>query len=110
MVRFEVFTAVTMKHAVSLHVEQCGSIINRRFGQTLRLHLQGRKNNRLTLFFVRIISSTLKMEETRSSEMSFYNKSTQCDTPEDGILRSLKVFDTGALWRIFVAAALFASC
>jgi hypothetical protein len=33
-VRFEVFTAVTMKNAVFLDVTPCGSCKNRRFGET----------------------------------------------------------------------------
>jgi hypothetical protein len=41
-VRFEVFTAVTMKKAVFLDVALCRSGVNRRFGGTYRLHLQGR--------------------------------------------------------------------
>jgi hypothetical protein len=43
-VRFEIFTAVTMKNAVFCDVAPCRSCkINRRFGGTYRLHLQGRK-------------------------------------------------------------------
>jgi hypothetical protein len=43
-VRFEVFTAVTMKNAVFWDVAPCRSCrLNRRFGGTYRLHLQGRK-------------------------------------------------------------------
>jgi hypothetical protein len=42
-VRFEVFMAVTMKNAVFWYVPQCRSCVNRRFGGTYRLHLQGRK-------------------------------------------------------------------
>jgi hypothetical protein len=42
-VRFEVFTAVTMKNAVFWDVAQCSSSVNRRFGGTYRLYLQGRK-------------------------------------------------------------------
>jgi hypothetical protein len=44
VVRFEVFTAVTMKNGVSWDVTPCGSCNNRRFGGTLRLHHQGDKN------------------------------------------------------------------
>jgi hypothetical protein len=39
----EFFTAVTMKNAVFWNVAQCRSCVNRRFGGTYRLHLQGRK-------------------------------------------------------------------
>jgi hypothetical protein len=42
-VRFEVFSAVTMKKAVFWDVAAC-RCVNRRFGGTYRLHLQGRSN------------------------------------------------------------------
>jgi hypothetical protein len=43
-VRFEVFTAVTMKNGVFGVVTPCGSCKNRRFGGTWRLFHQGDKN------------------------------------------------------------------
>jgi hypothetical protein len=43
-VRFEVFTAVTMKNGVFWVVMPCGSCKNRRFGRTWRLLHQGDKN------------------------------------------------------------------
>jgi hypothetical protein len=43
-VRFEVFTAVTMKNGVFWAVTPCGSYKNRRFGGTWRLLHQGDKN------------------------------------------------------------------
>jgi hypothetical protein len=43
-VRFEVFTAVTMKNGVFWNVTPCGSCKNRRFGGTWRLLHQGDKN------------------------------------------------------------------
>jgi hypothetical protein len=43
LVRFEVFTAVTMKNAVFWDVAPCRSCVTRRFGGTYHLHLQGRK-------------------------------------------------------------------
>jgi hypothetical protein len=43
-VRFEVFTAVTMKNGVFWDVTPCGSCKNRRFGGTSRLLHQGNKN------------------------------------------------------------------
>jgi hypothetical protein len=42
-VRFEVFTAVTMKNAVFWDVAPCRSYVNRRYGGTFCLHLQGKK-------------------------------------------------------------------
>jgi hypothetical protein len=43
VVRFKVFTAVTMKNAVFLDVAQCRYCVNRRFGGIYHLHLQGIK-------------------------------------------------------------------
>jgi hypothetical protein len=43
LVRFEAFTAVTMKNVVFWDVALCRSCVNRRFGGTYRLHLQARK-------------------------------------------------------------------
>jgi hypothetical protein len=45
-VRFEVLTAVTMKNSVFWDVAPCRYFVNRRFGGTYRLHLQGIKNPR----------------------------------------------------------------
>jgi hypothetical protein len=47
-VRFEVFTAVTMKNAVFWDMALCRSCVNRCFGGMYRHHLQGRKNLSLT--------------------------------------------------------------
>jgi hypothetical protein len=43
-VRFEVFTAVTLKNAVFWDAAPCGSCKNRRFGGTYRFHHQDNKN------------------------------------------------------------------
>jgi hypothetical protein len=43
-VRFEVFTAMTKKNAVFWDVASCRYFVNRRFGGTYRLHLQGIRN------------------------------------------------------------------
>jgi hypothetical protein len=40
IVRFEVFTVVTIKNAVFWDVAPCRYCVNRRFGETYRLHLQ----------------------------------------------------------------------
>jgi hypothetical protein len=42
--RFEVFTAVTMKNAVFWDVAPSRSCVNRRYGGTYCFHLQGGKN------------------------------------------------------------------
>jgi hypothetical protein len=42
-VRFEAFTAVTMKNVVFWDVALCRSCVDRRFGGTYRLHLQAIK-------------------------------------------------------------------
>jgi hypothetical protein len=42
-VKFEAFTAVTMKNAVFWDVAPCRYYVNRRLGGMYRLHLQGRK-------------------------------------------------------------------
>jgi hypothetical protein len=46
LVRFEVFTAMTINNAVFWNVAPCRYFVNRRFGGTYRLHLQGRRNPR----------------------------------------------------------------
>jgi hypothetical protein len=48
VVRFEVFTAVTMKNAVFWDVELYRYCISRRFGGTCRLYLQGRRKEKST--------------------------------------------------------------
>jgi hypothetical protein len=94
-VRFEIFTAVTMKNAVFWDVALCRSCVNRRFGGMYRLHLQGRKireqvaahtGSLLTDF------STLKMEVIRSSKTSVHTRSTRRHIPEDSILHKIYYF------------------
>jgi hypothetical protein len=46
LVKFEVFTEVTMKNAVSWDVTPCGSYKNRRLEGIYRIHHQGDKNRR----------------------------------------------------------------
>jgi hypothetical protein len=43
-------------------------------------------SNRLSVFFSRVLSSTLKIEAARSSETSVYNKPTRQQIPENDIL------------------------
>jgi hypothetical protein len=68
-VRFEVFTAVTMKNAVFWDVAPCRSCVNRRFGGTY-----------------------LKMDVIRSCETSFKKIYTRRHIPEDVILQVLKCY------------------
>jgi hypothetical protein len=56
-VRFEGFKAVTMKNAVSWDVAPCSSSVNRRFGGTYSLHLQGKKRNQHDQVVAAICSS-----------------------------------------------------
>jgi hypothetical protein len=91
-----------MKNAVFCDVASCRYCVNRRFGGTYRLHLQGIRNPRgrnqheqvaadcrlLTLVPRLWISYTLKMGATRSSETLVNTISAWRHIPEDGILHS----------------------
>jgi hypothetical protein len=46
-VKFEIFTAMTMKNAVFWDVALCRSCVNRRFGGTYCFYLQDRKVNQV---------------------------------------------------------------
>jgi hypothetical protein len=89
-VRFEVFTAVTMKNAVFWDLGPCRSCMNRRFGGMYHLHLHGRKIRDLPPLAHSGSSladfSVLKMEAIRSSETSVHKIYTRRHIPEDGIL------------------------
>jgi hypothetical protein len=62
-VRFEVFTAVTVKN-IFWDVSPCDSCKNQRFGGTYHLHLQGENNQRIKILAVASDCSTLKVEKT----------------------------------------------
>jgi hypothetical protein len=64
-----------MKNVVFWDVAPCGL-------------LQTGVSSGLTFFLAHGISSTLKMEETCSSETSVYNKPTRRHIPDDDILHS----------------------
>jgi hypothetical protein len=115
-VRFEVFTAITMKNTVFWDVAPCRYFVNRRFGGTYRLHLQGRRNPRvmnqreqlavdwvtvrytlLTLVHRSWISSTLETEAIRSSETSVNKIPTRRHIPKDGILQQIFLFSANIL-------------
>jgi hypothetical protein len=90
-VKFEVFMAVTVKNAVFWDVAPCRSCVNRLFGGTYRLHLQGMKTDERGTADVDGSSlmdfSTLKMEAIRSYETSVHRRPTRRHIPKDGILR-----------------------
>jgi hypothetical protein len=99
-VRFEVFTAVTMKNAVFWDVAPCRSCLNRRFGGTYHIHLQSRKiSERGTSRWLPAHAassladfSTLKMKVILSCETSVYTRPTRPHIPEDGIPRKYYCF------------------
>jgi hypothetical protein len=98
-----------MKNAVFWDVAPCTSCVNRRFGGTYRLRLQGRKSaSEITSVcrwqqteptwlrppahagFSLADFSILKMEALRSSETSIHTRSTRRHIPENGILHESK--------------------
>jgi hypothetical protein len=80
--------AVTMKNGVFRDVVPCGFIMTPSPCKVMIIVYSAFKSvsYRLILFLVRVISCTLKMETTRSSETSVYNKPTWRHIPEDDIL------------------------
>jgi hypothetical protein len=82
-VKFDGFTALTMKNVVFWAVVPCTSSVNRFFGGTYSLYLQPSAYSgfSLTDFF------TLKMKAICSSETSVHRRCTRQHVPEDGILR-----------------------
>jgi hypothetical protein len=77
-----------MKNVVFWDVALRRSCVNRRFGGTYRLHLQGRKIRERRTSVARRLQSTLKMEAIRSSETSVNTRPTQRHIPENDILHS----------------------
>jgi hypothetical protein len=93
-VRYEVFTAVTMKNAVFWDVAPCRYCVNRRFRGTYRLLLPVHAGSSLADF------STLKMEALHSSEMMVYTRSTRRHIPEEGILQYCLVLQMSVVSRL----------
>jgi hypothetical protein len=73
-VRFEVFTAVTMKNRVFWDVPPCGSCKNRRFGGTWRLFLQEPHGvtSQKTLFFIVTAVKAPNLTNYHSLSFSLY--------------------------------------
>jgi hypothetical protein len=122
-VGFEVLTAVGMKSTIFWDVTPCSPLrVNRRFGGTCRLRLQGRINNfskkpaskqvASTLlvyhmlacwFLAENIPSTLKMEAICSSETSVdTRRTTRRYIPEVDTLQLITVIRTSDNYRSFV--------
>jgi hypothetical protein len=77
---------IKIKNAVFWDVWLCRSSVNRRFGGTYRLHLQGRKIREWGASLSRWLQTA--MEAISSSETLVYTRSTQRHIPEDCILHS----------------------
>jgi hypothetical protein len=80
---------VTIKKAVFWDVAPCRSCVNRRFGGTYRLHLQGRKIRERETSVSRWLQTELSLEAIRSSETSVHTRSTRRHFTEDGILHNV---------------------
>jgi hypothetical protein len=93
-VKFEVFTSMTMKNAISWDLKPRGSFKNRLFGGTYLLHHHGNKNGRtrdVTRNCYKVVRSlpivvTLMMKAIRSCETSVLTRAAWYHIQEDGIL------------------------
>jgi hypothetical protein len=80
-VRFEAFTAVTMKDVVFWDVALCRSRVNRRFEGTYHLHLQGRKIRERVTSVSRLLQLEPPVENTQLyKNMDLHNTTSQKTT------------------------------
>jgi hypothetical protein len=89
------WTKLHMKYIIFWNMTPCSPMsVNRRFGGTYRLHLQGRRNKfskipACLLIFAKLISSTLKMEAICYSVTSVdTQRTTRRYIPEDDTLHN----------------------
>jgi hypothetical protein len=87
-VRFEVFTAVTVKNGVFWVVTSCDSCKNRRFGGAYRLHRQGFPVCFSYQLPSSLILSILMKGAIHASETSAHTRATRRNIQEDTILHS----------------------
>jgi hypothetical protein len=87
-VRFEVFTAVTMKNCVFWDVSPCGAFKNRRLGGTLAVTGNRRTLRRNTKYISSQRTSVARCSLCCSSETSVLTRATRHNNPEDTILHS----------------------
>jgi hypothetical protein len=98
------------KSAIFWNITPCSPLsVNRRFGGTYRLHLQGLKNKLSNhsachllsrWFLAEVIFSTLKMEAICSSETSVDTQlTTRRYFPEDGTLHNHRCENLKSYWK-----------
>jgi hypothetical protein len=87
----DVLTAVIMNAAIFWDITPCSPYMNRRFGGTFNLYLQGRKSVGKESSAKKIagLISTLKIEVIRSSETSLHIRITLRYIPEDSNIHTL---------------------
>jgi hypothetical protein len=92
----------SMSSTIFWDITQCSPLsVNRRFGGTNRLHLQGRKNKLSKKPAWKQVASILKMEATFSSETSVDTlRTTRRYIPEDGTLHNHRCENLKSLFYV----------